>query len=254
MDGKLARVGGRGRASVRFDDPNRNAPQRPHAILQTCDIPLYCGPDVGVHDSGARTFELAYLGCDIAGSGDENAGKRRGDEVGDMAFMFRLGVAVQEGDRDGFDAFGTQAFRQRLQLGVIERLGFHPVARYTARHLEPEFACAKRRRDLLPQIEQRRTGLTPERQHVAETPVGHECDPGAAALEQGVRRDRRAVTDRITRRAHRLRQCGQRGQDRARRVVRRRRDLVGREHVPRRRLDEDVGESATDIHADPVRG
>jgi hypothetical protein len=100
---------------------------------------------------------------------------------------------------------------------------------------------------LLQQVVERPPRLAPDPDDILETGRGDQRDAGAAALEHGIGGDGRSVHDIQPRPDGR--DVGDAGDDRARRVVRRRPHLVDRDAVGPEAHQ--VGERAAGVDADP---
>ncbi len=109
--------------------------------------------------------------------------------------MLGLPVAVQEADRDRFDAGVPQRRDGGLERGVIERGQCFAFGTDTLLHVHAMLAGDERRRLGDAVVVDRRPCLTTEFQHVAKAARGHEAGARAAPLDDDVRRDGRSMPE-----------------------------------------------------------
>ncbi len=197
---KPARHRGRHHAAVRLHDMETSfeavARQRRAELFQVgADDRL----QIGVDRRRRRSLELPDLrqdfrgDCDILIGPDGARGFRRG------AFVGRIGVGVDEDDRQRLRALGAQAARGFLDGGEIDRLAQRAIRQSAFADLDAQVAIGDRR-EIAPEAPGARPVATPHLQNVAKAAGRDEANPAAFALQQGVRADRCAVNDRTERR------------------------------------------------------
>ena len=122
-------------------------------------------------------------------------GQRLLQSIGDVALVHGIDIGEQEADRHRPDLLALQVGCELIDLVVVWLLNNLPVATHAAPELEAVGARGQGEW-LAPfqAVEIAAIGLADE-DHVAKAAVGHECDAGAAPLEQRVGHDRRAVDE-----------------------------------------------------------
>ncbi len=227
--------------------------------LQLLDVGGDLRPDVRVHARRERALVLAELGQHLRREGHGEARVEPLDDLADPGLVRTRDVRVDEPDGQRLDARFDEVADDRLDLCLVDRddrvaAGIHPLdglARVRQRcrrigldHDDPAGERARRLRAR--QVED-----------LLEALRGDQPDAGSLRLENGVRRDGRAMEDVLDLRdldarlvadppdavQHALR--GVRGR-------RRRLDTVLPAAVPVAH-EEQVGERAADVHSQPVR-
>jgi len=211
-------------------------------------------PDVGVDHRGAGALVLPDLRQDVRGQAEVGVSiQLLAQHLRRAPLVRRIGIGVQQADRDRFDALLPQPLGDLARLGFVERL-LHLTTR-----AEPlgEFVAQapwhQRRRLLVLQVVHHGDAQPPHLEHVAKAFGGDQRRLRALVLEDGVRRDRGGMHHRLDvsrRDAVRLAQLSDRRQDGAAVVVRRGRNLQ-RTHRATAAHD-DVGEGAADVAAEDV--
>ena len=171
--------------------------------------------------------------------------------------MRGIAIGVQEADGDRLDAVGDQALRHRAHFGGVERRQHVAVAVHALRHLQPMAARHQRVGEAQEQVVDVVALLGAHLEDVAEAARGDQAEPRAAALDQGVGDQRRAVhhvADVGKREPSRLQQFGEPLERADRWVVRRGQALVQADVVALRVEQDEVGEGAADVEADAVAG
>ena len=88
------------------------------ALLQFQQVVHGDGHGGGVKGGGGGALELARLGVDLVGDADVRDHAAQG--VRDPAFVHRVGVGVQQADRDGLDAAALEPGEHSFDLGVSQ--------------------------------------------------------------------------------------------------------------------------------------
>ena len=166
-----------------------------------------------------------------------------------------VGVAVQEADGDRLDALVAQLGDQPGHRLGIRRLVRRSVGVRALVDFEPQVARHERRGQLQKQVVELVAMLARDLVGIAEAARREQCGAGAFALDDGVGDQRGAVDDAV----HvgglglaALERLAQHLGDGHRRIGRRGQDLADGE-VAGRVVDQDqVGEGAADVDADPV--
>ena len=111
------------------------------------------------------------------------------DEIGQRLFVRRVGVGVEEADRDRLVASRGQCRNQRaVRLGEVERGFDRAVGEDAFGHLEAVAGRHDRRRLLVGELEHEMAVMTLDGQYVPESAGGDEGHPRTPALQHGVRR------------------------------------------------------------------
>ena len=210
--------------------------------------------DVRVDHRGRGALVFLDLRQHLARDG---AGQRRRlspDELLDGELMRRVGVRVQQADRDRLDLFREQLVDYTLGIARIER-ALHLARRVDAlvEHLA-QIALDQRRRLGPADVVHARHAQRADLEHVAEAPRGDQPGSGALVLEDRVRGDGRAVAqllDRLRREPHLAQHFRQAFDDRLRVVLDARGDLLGVDRAVGAE-QHDVGEGAADVDTDAI--
>jgi hypothetical protein len=200
----------------------------------------------GVENGRAGALVFAELGVDVT----RHAHVR---EVplqmrAQRALVLGIGVAVQQADGHALHALARQRRHELRDLVEGERRFDRSVGTDTLGHLEsqpPRHGRRRLGRGL--EVVEMQAAHTRDLEHVPEATRGDQPDDGAAALDDRVGDDGRAVRDGGQRRAaDQRRQSVHHPQGR---VGRRRRDLPAGQPA-RRRAHDEVRERPTDVDAD----
>ena len=196
VDGVVGGHARRDEPAVAAEDRERAADARvPQLALEVGDVALDLWLHHGVGDGGDGPLVLPQLGQDRGGQRHGQIGELLRGDVADPLLVGGVGVGVDEADAQGLDA----AAGQGPQLGadvVLVELGDHRAVTGDA---SPDLDGVLQRGEGLGlgPDDPARQAAGDERprdlQHLAEPVGGHEADPGALALEDGVGRDRRPV-------------------------------------------------------------
>ena len=85
---------------------------------------------------------------------DRDLGPELADAREHRLLVARIGVGVQQADRDRLDAVGPEVVDDRREPGEIERLALPAVMREAAGHLAAQVARHERRRLLVVEVEE----------------------------------------------------------------------------------------------------
>ena len=241
-------------AAARLHDVNRTVDaQRPKPVQQRLHVALDHGPDVGVHDGGARPLVLPDLRQDVGRAGDvEAVRKRLLQSVRDPPLVGRVRIGVEQAHRRRLHPLAPQFRDGRIQTGRIQRPTHGPVGTEALVDLPAQASGHERRRLLVLKVVHDRNAQPSHLEHVAEAPGRDEARPRALLLEDGVGGDGRGVDHRgdIAGRGSAVGESGGHALgDAAAVVLRRGRDLAGH-HPPVVSQQDHIGEGAADVHAD----
>ena len=222
--------------------------------LQSDDVPAHQRHHVGVRGRGAGALVLPDLGGHHGRDGEGKRGKRLGQDLPCAPLVHRVDVAVDEADRDGLHTHVDQCVRGRPQLRLVHRPQHVPVGVDPLVHREAPIARRQRLGFLQEQIVEVVAHLGADLQHVAESTGGDEPHPRTGPLDDGVGDQGGAVHHavdagdldaRVARDAlHTL-------ADRDARVGRAGELLAGEDQVTFLVDQHEIGEGATDVHAEP---
>ena len=129
--------------------------------------------------------------------GDRDAGMALPDAGGCHALMRRVGVGMEEADRDRLDAVADEVVCLAVKVVEIERHQLAAVARQPFGDLAPEIAGYDRLRRAVERVVDLRPVAAAERQHVAEALGGDQPDAGPAFLYDGIYPGGRSVEDAV---------------------------------------------------------
>ena len=200
----------------------------------------------GVEHGRAGALVLAELGVDVA----------RHAHVGEVPLqmraqrplVLRVGVAVQQADGHALHALARQRRHELGDLVEGERRFDRPVGTDALGHLESQPPRHGRRRlGRGPEVVEMQAAHARDLEHVPEATRGDQADDGAAALDDRVGDDGRAVRDGSQRRAADQRRQPVHHPEGG--VGRRRRDLPAGQPA-RRRTHDEVRERPADVDAD----
>ena len=231
-------------------------PQRGDAVLEPPEVAAHHRRDVGVDHRGAHALVLFELGQHLVRQHDDRVGHRRAQRLPDPLLVRRVGVGVEQADRD------------RVDVGCLDPLdqGLEVVRRRSAASTSPVY----RTRSRISNLRSRGTsgsGRCMRQSYrcgrswrpmcsTSRKPSGDdERGAGAGALQQRVGRHGRAVDQEVDGRrgdAEALDQLAGAAHDAlgllARRTGLRELQPAGGDVVQRK-----VGEGAADVDAEPMR-
>ena len=153
------------------------------------------GLHVGVGAGRVEALELAHLRRDLAADrhGDVRVGFQQ--KVAEAALVVGVAVAVHEADGDGLVAAVEQLGDDGPRRGLVERHQNLAAGVDAFGDHEAVLALDQRRRQHDVEVVLLEPALGARLDHVAEPGGGHQGRPGTAALDEGVRGERRAVDD-----------------------------------------------------------
>ncbi len=183
---------------------------------------------------------------DDAETSSPAASRRRREPL----FVAGVPVGVEQADRGGGGAGRADVRDDARDLVVVERDQRLPVRGEPLADADGERGIDERPSILLHQVVERAPRLPADADDVLEAGGGDERHAGPAALEHGVGRDRRPVHD--VEAGAGGGDVGDARDDRARRIVGRRADLVDRDALGTEAHQ--VGERATGVDADSDHG
>lgn len=210
---------------------------------------------IGVGDRCRRTLIFADLGAHRGGQRHGDAGHLLTDDRCRAALVLGIGIGMQEGDRDALDLQRTQFRRERLHGCFIQREANRAVRIDALGHGEAQAARRQRLRLVDAEVVLIVTALGADIEHVAKALGRDQRGLGAAPLDDGVGRERRAVDKHVDVADMRARI----GKDKPHAVQHR---LLGplrsRQHLARlahlTHVQHDIRERATDIDGKPHLG
>ncbi len=183
--------------------------------------------------------------------GDCHVGQRRAHRIGHRAFVGRIGVGMQQTDRNALHALLAQHVDCGSKAHHIERHGNRAVGAQLLDHLQPQPSLDQRARLGPVQVVQYRHAKVTNLQDVAKTLGGDQCGACALSLQDRVGPDRRAMQHVRHRPPVGRQQRAQTIENSLAVIVRRGGDLV-RDHAPVCRDRNEVGERAADVDADAL--
>jgi hypothetical protein len=137
----------------------------------------------------------------VGGRDEDRAAQGSAREIRDALLVLRVGVGVQEGDRQSLDLGIDAAAERGVHVFFVERGHHAPVGLEALRDFQPKAPRNQRRRLLIPKIIKLGRPDPAKLEHVPEPSGGDQRRLGAPSLEDGVGRDSRPVDHR----AHLLR-------------------------------------------------
>jgi hypothetical protein len=242
VDRALGRLRCRHHASRRLHDREiRFAESAPQAV----EVRAHQRADVGVDDGRGRPLVLMLLAEDLRGERDRYVRQLGTEDLPEAALVRGVEVGVQQADANGLDHGLAKPGGDLARLVLVERALHGPVGQHPLADLETEASLDEGRRLAPEGVVQVRHAHAPQLEHVAEPGRGDERRTRSAVLQHGVRRHRRPVDDLVgaAERPHGV-------DDGAVVVGRRGEDLLDAD-PPVRVGEDDVGERATDVGADP---
>ena len=195
-DRKLARGRRRDETAGRMHQAKRAAKAAADQLaLEVLEIAVHQGLHVGVRASRYRARVFAQLRHHI--------GRKRNEQVREFAFdqcaygllVCRIGIGVQEADRDGLDAVIDELAHSRAHFAGIERRDNAPVAVQPFADFEPVAARNERVGKAQEQVVDVVALLGPHFEAVAEALRREQAKFRAAPLDDRVGDERGAVDD-----------------------------------------------------------
>ncbi len=204
--------------------------------------------DIGVGERGRGPLVFPDLRADLVAERDRHARQRGFEDFARAQFVRRVDVAVQEDDRERFDARRLDLRRERLQRRFVQRLKDLAVRRHALVGLEPQPARRQRNRPLHIEIVLIEAMLVGHLDRIAEAGGRDQRGLRPLPLDDRVGGERRAVDDEADvagRHARRRQDFGRARDHRALGRVGRRQQLV--RAAPFGGFERQVGEGAADI-------
>ena len=237
---------------------HQQQPRGDAVVRQPRAQPVEVGPhhrdQQRVQHRGRGPLIFAYFGADLGGDGHRQAGVGRQQVVAQALLVHRIGVRVQQGDRNRLRPERMHR-RRSLAHGGIGQFAFHAaIGAHAFGDAQPPLPRDQRR--LLARTQAIDVGarVTADLQHVAEPVRGDQHAAGQRALQHRIGRDRRAVQqqgDIGQGEAEPASGFGQSVQQADRRVRRRGRHLDAAASPGALVQHLKVGEGAADIDPDP---
>ena len=166
-----------------------------HLSLQVCHIVAHLGHDIGIDAHGARSLVLPELGEHVGRDRHVCLGNHLGEDRCDASFVDRVGVGVQQRDRDGPDPLLSDLLGDLPGLHLVKGPEHFAGVQHPFRDAEAQVTGHDRGRPSGPEIVESRPVLSPDVQYVFEALCGQQCDPGALVLQEGVGCDRCSVDE-----------------------------------------------------------
>jgi hypothetical protein len=250
-DRELARRGGRHQAAGRVHQPQGTTESAcGQLVLEIREIAVHQRLHIGIGAGRHRTRILAQLRHHVGGERDEQVGKFLGDQRAHRLLVRRIGIGMQEADRDRLDPVIDQPAHRGAHLVRVEPRDHAAVAVHPLADLEPVAPRHQRIGKAEEQVVDVVTLLGAHFEAVAEALRGQQPEPGATPLDDRVGDQRRAVhdlgdvTERDAGLPGQLAQALERG-DRG--VLRRGQAFVERDAFV---MQHEVGKCAADVEAD----
>ena len=150
---------------------------------ETAAVVAQDGGEVGVEDRGVAPVNELGQGADLMGKGDVPEAEFGGDPA-DALFVNRVAVAVEQADRERFDAVGKETGEGEPGSGCVEGLENRAVGGEALGDCHRGLVEFRRLGDV--EIEEPRAVLVADAQAVRETSGGDKGRAGTAAFEEGV--------------------------------------------------------------------
>ena len=163
----------RGQAAVGLHQLQRRLDaQRAQPGIQRGDVGAHDRLHIGVDDrrAGARIF--LDLRQDFAADRDRHIRQRGPHRRGDRLLVRRIGVAVQQADRDAGDVLRAQHGDHRIQAGRIQRNRHRSVRAHLFDHFQAQPTFHQRARLGPADVVQHRHAQVADFQDIAKTPCG----------------------------------------------------------------------------------
>ena len=252
-DREFARCGRRNQSAGRMHQAERTRKtSRGKFAFEVRKVAVHQRLHIGVGAGCHRARVLAQLGDHVGRKRDEQVGKLLADQRAHRLLVRRIGVGMQEADRDRLDSVIHEPAHRRAHRIGIEPCDHAAVAIDALADLQPVPARHERFREAEEKIVDVVTLLGAHFEAVAETLRGQQSEPRAAPLDDRIGDQRGAVHDladvaeRDAGLPDQLAEALERGN---RRVLRRGQALVERDAAAV--MEHEVREGAADVEADP---
>ena len=202
IDGALARLAGRHDAATRTHDERRRRNGQPrYRGLERAEIIARRRHQVGVDHGGTQALVFAEFRQHVGRDRHVAGGPTLAQPGGDGALVRRIGVGVQQANRDCFHALRQQAVDRRVQAVGVEGGDYSAVRRDALDNLLAQLARHQRRGLGHERIKRVRPSLACDFEQVAEPRRGDQARQRAFAFEQRIRQYRGAKADKSDLRA-----------------------------------------------------
>ena len=194
LDREAARLADVRETAVRQHHQQRRADaERFELGLQAGEVAIRQGSHIGIGGRGGRPLEFADLRRDLARDRDVKPGEMLLQQVARASLVRRVGIGVQEDDRDRLDALRRQCAARRNDVILVERRILAAVGAHALRGLETELAWNERLRHFDEQVVEIVFEFTPQLQRIAESRRRDEARFRAAPFDQGIGEQGRGV-------------------------------------------------------------
>ncbi len=225
--------------------------------FEPADIGVEQRLDIGVRRRRRRALVFAHLGNDLRRERDSELGEFRAQQLARRLFVGRVGIAMQEANGDRLDAVGNQRLGGAADFGGIERLDHPPVIGDALADLDDVAPVGQRGREAEEEVVNVVALFDAHFEDVAEARGREQADLGAPAFDDGVG-DQRGAVQKFSD----IGELDAFGGDqfvetleRAHRGIGRRRQALVQPELAAFRIEQDeIGEGAADIEADPIAG
>ena len=175
-------------------------PRLAHAVGEARQVPLGDRLDVGREHGGARALVLAPLAGDLVRRDDRDLRPQLAHALEHRLLVARVGVGVEQADRDRLDALGLEVVDDRRAAPLRSSgCALAAVVREPARHLAPQVARHERRRLHVVEVEVVGPVAARDLERVAEALGRDQRRLDALALGDRVDHERRAVREEADR-------------------------------------------------------
>ena len=177
---------------------SRSAPAkaaRGKLALEVRQIAIHQRLHIGIGAGRDRARIFAQLRHDVGGERHEQVGKFALDQRAHRLLVRRVGVGMQEADRDRLDAVIHEPAQRGAHRVEVERRDTRPSRSIALADLQPVAARDQRLGKAEEQVVDVVALLGPHLEHVAEALRREQAEPRAAPLDQRIGDERRAVHD-----------------------------------------------------------
>ena len=168
-----------------------------HAVAEPLQVALGDRLHVARQHRRVRALVLAPLARDLVRGDRADLGPQPADLGEHRLLVGRIGVGVEQADRDRLDALGAEVVEDRRQPVQVQRRALGARRREPAADLAAQEARHERRRLLVEQVEEVRPVPARDLEAVAEPGRRDQAGRDALALGQSVDHDRRAVGEDV---------------------------------------------------------
>ena len=211
--------------------------------------------DVGVREHCRCPLIFPDFRRDIGGETDRDAGMIGLDDRAGAALVVRVGIGMEESDRDRFDAVIRERLRGRRNAGLVQGLQHGSIEPQPLNGFQAAFARRERLRLLDMDVVEFVLPLPPDLDDIPEACGRNQAGPGALAFDKGVGEQRRRMhhpADFASRNGVLGNHLADAVQDGSGRVVMGREEFSGEQPVVRVVIDDDIRERAADVYAQRI--